>query len=144
MTDEVRRTLFHAALGSAVGTAAAMGSQELSNMINAQLSSAMGPRGPVFQGVVAGSMAALTILAGEKVINMITVLDDPLFRIFYYQTAFHGSSASWGFMRAVRSILNQGLSASAGPKYAPGPILSKEPQKNEAGCGGVSCGNLRM
>lgn len=140
MTDEVRRTLFHAALGSVVGTAAATGSQELSTMINAQL----GSQSPVLSGVIAGSMAALTILAGEKIINMVTTLDDPLFRIFYYQTAFHGSSASWGFMRAVRSILNQGLAPKAGPKYAPGPIISKEPAKNETGCGGASCGNLRM
>lgn len=140
MNSEVGRTLFHAALGSAVGTGAAMLSQELSNVVGARLNSAMGTHGPVFQGVIAGSMAALTILAGEKVINSITALDDPLFRIFYYQTAFHGSSASWGFMRAVRALLK----GATAPKYAPGPVISKTPEETvERGCG-ASCGNLRM
>lgn len=145
MGDELRRTLYHAAVGSVVGTVVAMASQEISGMINAQIMSAMKGSSSVnvVNGIVAGSVAALTILAGEKVINTVTSLDDPLFRIFYYQTAFHGSSASWGFMRATRALVK----GFTGPQYAPGPIISKSPPpKNapeEAGCG-AACGNLRM
>lgn len=143
MGEELRRTLYHAAVGSVVGTLVATASQEFSGMINAQVMSAMkgSPNGAVITGVVAGSVAALTILAGEKLISMVTPLDDPLFRIFYYQTAFHGSSASWGFMRATRALVK----SFTGPQYAPGPIITKKPADDKTGEGcGANCGNLCM
>lgn len=143
MGEEFRRTLYHAALGSTVGTVVATVSQEASNMVNAQLVAGMGTSpttSVVLSGVVAGSITAIAMLAGDKVITAITPMDDPLFRVFYYNTIFHNSNASWGFVRAIRVLLKN----FTGPQYSPGPVIHKAPpqQKAEAGCGGTSCGNI--
>ena len=142
MGDDISRALQHAVIGSAVGTGVAMLTQELANAINSQLSSSFGTdpmlRG-IMSGAIAGTTATLGILAGERVINGVMPADDPLFRIFFYQTAFHGSQASWGFMRAMRSVIRSVMS----PTPTPPPPERKKDADPSPSCAQGNC-NLSL
>jgi hypothetical protein len=142
MSDDLIRALHHAAVGSVVGTGVAMLTQELANAINTQIILSTGSD-PIFRGVVAGVIAGTTatigILAGERIINGVMAADDPLFRIFYYQTAFHGSQASWGFMRAMRSVIRNAMSPTPTP---PPPQRKNDPDPTPS-CAQGNC-NLSL
>lgn len=126
MSTEIVNVLKHAALGSVVGASAALASI----WVSGQITSALAPSlqgtpvtRAVVNGTVMGITAASAIFLGDRMITQIIPTDDPLFRVFYYQIAFHTGSPSYGFANAfqvvVSSIMTPSVSTTIGMNAPP-------------------------
>lgn len=146
MNSPLARTAKHAIVGSVVGEAVGFAStvvttktRELFKLYN----------DPVINGVIGGVVTAGFILAGDRVIGSVLRDDDPLYRMFYYQVAFHHSPA-YGIADAARAFVYSFMKkppmnpppASRPPQYGPGPTIGKKcgdctaTGKSCSGCGG--------
>lgn len=139
----MKGALWHAvvgtAMGVAVGSASTVTSDAILSVLRPTLPSGVGAA--VLEGVVSGSSAAIFLLIGEVALTRYQKVDDPLFRIFYYDVVFHNTDTVYGFERAISAIFSAFRSsgqrwspgpvisrpgaAAPGPRYSPGPVISK-------------------
>lgn len=137
MSDEVTLVLKHAFVGSVVASAVSFGVQEIASAVTSHVTSSMKSSpttNAVVGGMIAGSVAAVGFLAGEKIITSVMSNDDPLFRLFYYQVAFHGTAASWGFARVFRLVLSD-VTKTRKPPVA--PMVAETKREDKPCCGGT-------
>lgn len=134
--------LKHAVVGSVVGAAAVKVADLATIQINTMLPMGQGYVRGITMGLIGGSVATLTILAGDRLISQMMPEDDPLFRLFFMQAAFRAGSSSMGFVTAFQVALNH-FTAPGGGVYGPPmvPIQKKcddctKTGKNCAGCSG--------
>lgn len=98
-----------------------------------------------FAVVVAASLGAAGILAGEKVMNkLVNGVDDPLFRIFYFNSAFLTSGTIMGATKNARGVFGQIVKKLTG-QIPQTPVNPLPPGKGPvmdpaASCGKPSCG----
>lgn len=79
-----------------------------------------------FQVVVAGSFGALMMYSGDKVLEMVTNGQDPLYHVLYYQVAFSTSATIMSAARGVKVVLDQLTAASQSTQQAPPPKTTME------------------
>lgn len=108
-------------MGVAVGTASTLASDAVLSVVRPSFPSGVGAA--VVEGVVSGSSAAVFLLVGEVALTRFQKVDDPLFRIFYYDVVFHNTDTVYGFERAISAIASM-LMPGRGPRYSPGPKIS--------------------
>ncbi len=95
-----------------------------------------------FQIVGGGVLAGVGIYCGDQVMDMLGE-GDPLFRIFFYQTAFAYMSTARNAGMGVVGLLNR---ASMGLSTAPqasasGGVAQANPVNTASSCGSAGCGN---
>lgn len=152
MNSPLARTAKHAIVGSVVGEVVSVASNFVAGQLTMKASSNSSSYYLV-NGVMQGVVTAGLILAGDRLINSMMRDDDPLYRMFYYQVAFHHSPA-YGIANATRtfinSLMNKQMQYGPGPvtqkdehsRYAPGPMIQKKcgdctaTGKSCSGCGG--------
>jgi hypothetical protein len=133
--------LKHAIAGSVIGETTAMIATSITEAAIAQYSHARSaPPGSVMRGVIGGTITALCILAGDRVLDTVMSDNDLLYHLFFYNVVFTRSPA-YGFANALRDAVMQ---ASKG-RYAPGPMLSPHSHTPGQKCDdctktGKSCG----
>lgn len=138
MSDAVLNAMKFAVAGTVVGVSTAY----LTDTINVQvLQKIVAPAGPsntgaqlgrlAFQVVGCAALAGTMIYAGDVVMNSVGPEGtDPLFRLFYYQIAFHTCATTMQGAKAFRNLLQYGIQQVSGPSMGPistGPVI---PQKN--------------
>ena len=152
MSDGLGNALKFAIIGTGVGSATAV----VTDAIYQNVIQTLAPTGSSIPGgnmgraaftfVSATALAATMIYAGDKVADSFGAAnDDPLFRLFYYQTAFHAMRTSSLGPTALRAVINS-FGGSSRHVYSPPQPKSAPPPsgKSKSGCmGKASCGNLR-
>jgi hypothetical protein len=130
--------LKHAAVGSVIGAAAVKVADLVVVQVNSMVPTAPGYARGVLMGVIGGSVATLTILAGEKAITQLIAEDDPLFRIFFYQAAFRAGTSSLGFVSAFQVALNHFMPTANNSPYGP-PMLPLKKKCDDCTATGKNC-----
>lgn len=100
-----------------------------------------------FSVVLSAALGAGGMLAGDKVMNKLVVsTDDPLFRVFYFNTAFLSSATVMGSVRGARTLFGSVGQTLMG-KIPHGTTDPLDPSKHHPqqgggsqGCGGCSGG----
>lgn len=151
--DEVFYAAKFAVTGVLVGTAVATATDYVGGAVLSMVqippasnNDRLGKTGrAAFVTVTSATLAAAGILAGDKVMNMlVSTSDDPLFRLFYLNTAFQSSRLVGSAVTNGRSLWQSLLMALLGelprvnPNPLPPPSGGGQPAADAPKCGGCA------
>lgn len=152
MSDKLLQTFKYAVAGVAVGGVTAM----VGDYVALAAFQMLPPSGALstgsvlsrqaFQVIAGASLAAGVIYAGDMVMNSIGPEEaDPLFRLFYYQVAFHSMRTPMMAAQSFKGIISQILNVQSKPPPAtppppmePGPVMNPPCAAKPGGCGALS------
>ena len=135
--------------GIAVGVGTAFVTDQVANLILSPLlqpgpgMSSAGVTGRIaFQIVGCSVLAGAGIYLGDRVMDVLGE-GDPLYRLFFYQTAFASMSTARNAASGMAGLLNR---ASSGLSPAPqaaasGGVAQATPVNTASSCGSAGCGN---
>lgn len=145
MGERVAAAFKHAAVGSIVAVGVAkLGDTATRFLVQAAPASSGNDnvRGALI-ALGALGIGAVAMVAGDQLLTAVVGDDDPLFRLFYYQLAFHNMRSAGMFSRQINLLVSGYLDNGTMPAPAPVPAPAPDSQPAPTGCGASGCAGTR-